>query len=147
MGDKPGVGAAQVFISHVQVEPIHDTLRHLDGSVGTLWWLDYVILRQCQAGQFSPNEIAAVVHSIANTIAAIDDDSVYFGRLFCIFELAATPTGALTMRMSDQQLINMSTMSGSQNLLISSSTAKCRHDEDTQQITSTINELGGHVRL
>jgi len=137
-----GVGEAQAFVSHVQCEPLQYTLRHLhDDKIK--YWIDYLILRACQKGEFKPLGIASLVRSIGNTIAVVDDECQYFSRLFCIFEAAATPNQRLEIRVSPQTLRAME----STLRVISSQDAKCRDDKHTEEIRVYIEQLGGHSRV
>eukprot|EP00929_Paragymnodinium_shiwhaense_P055375 TRINITY_DN27742_c0_g2_i1.p1 TRINITY_DN27742_c0_g2~~TRINITY_DN27742_c0_g2_i1.p1 ORF type:complete len:557 (-),score=70.82 TRINITY_DN27742_c0_g2_i1:252-1922(-) len=104
-----GVDRATAYVSHVQSQPLHATLQ---GVRKHCWsdhvWLDYVCLRQCKP-EFDVYQIQKVVGTIGNTLALEDSGTdasgsqtpgPYMSRLFCIFEIAVTPAGALTFPRS-----------------------------------------------
>eukprot|EP00929_Paragymnodinium_shiwhaense_P078471 TRINITY_DN40689_c0_g1_i2.p1 TRINITY_DN40689_c0_g1~~TRINITY_DN40689_c0_g1_i2.p1 ORF type:complete len:534 (+),score=67.00 TRINITY_DN40689_c0_g1_i2:193-1602(+) len=92
------VGAATVFLSHVQVEPLEASLRWVNDSrwcvPGSKLWVDYFVLRQCQK-DFNVHFIEIVIVHISNTLAVEDEAQIYLTRSFCILEVAVTPPGAL----------------------------------------------------
>lgn len=104
---EPGVGMATCFVSHVQSQHIHDTLEALEcnpgllkdtgskkGMEGEYFWLDYMILRQCQS-DFNPDQIHTVLSTIRYTLAVEDEERTYLTRSFCLMELAMTPSSCL----------------------------------------------------
>merc|ERR1712217_919212 len=88
---KSAVGIANVFISHAQGEPMEDVKKVMKKYKGheIYQWVDIFSLRQCAKNEFNPPEIVRLIHDIGNIVIAIDRDTMYFKRTFCIFEAYA----------------------------------------------------------
>lgn len=87
---------ATVFCSHVQSQPLSETLENEILVDDEEMWLDYGTLRQ-RGNDFKAAHIAIVITHIRNTKAIEDDDMQYFSRAFCILELAVTPNSCLSI--------------------------------------------------
>eukprot|EP00929_Paragymnodinium_shiwhaense_P102633 TRINITY_DN65843_c0_g1_i1.p1 TRINITY_DN65843_c0_g1~~TRINITY_DN65843_c0_g1_i1.p1 ORF type:complete len:287 (-),score=16.46 TRINITY_DN65843_c0_g1_i1:82-864(-) len=94
-----GVGLADVFLSHLQLESLQSTLDSMDGYLFgpdpniVRFFVDYVSLRQCQS-DFSLPGVMETIETIGTTLMCLHSDAQsYFKRSFCVFEVFATVAG------------------------------------------------------
>lgn len=117
------VGIANVFWSHVQIEPFigwHNNMNNGEIVMSTLWnmtmkadncdtnkilapvdarfhWLDYFCLRQC-CNDFNVNRVIGLIGDIGTLVATVGAPYYrypfdYLGRSFCVVELFAACRG------------------------------------------------------
>lgn len=96
-----GVGGAQIFVSHTQLETVIDLCQSLGAfamqqpkkqgwKAASLMWIDAFCLRQCASGEFNPAEVVALIGQIGKTAINMDKKHTYPARSFCLLELYAT---------------------------------------------------------
>jgi Leucine-rich repeat (LRR) protein len=105
------VRSANAFYSHLQSKRPRRTLECMELAASTYYeelgvasaddvcfWLDYLVLRQCQK-DFHLVQVQTTISHIGATVVELDDTPrEYLGRSFCIFELYSTVhSGGLLM--------------------------------------------------
>jgi hypothetical protein len=153
---RPAVSQAQVFVSHVQSEPVDLTLERMgrifavqgyDPSSSEIrdydyYWLDYFTLRQCQR-DFQAQWVIASVRTIGTVLVVLD--AQYLRRSFCILEAYACVVGKgrLLCVLSD----NATWSQRLGFLRVRSAEAQTREGQDKSQIDAYIEQTVGHAHL
>jgi len=148
-----GVGSAHAFLSHVQLEPLKDTLAAMEseliekGSNDKCFFVDYVGLRQCQSDFHLPKVMQAIA-KIGTTVMCLHSrPETYLERSFCVFEVFATINAnkALLCFASGQFLEAMSNASSLNDLiLVDVIAAQTRDEKDKRLIDDYISATVGH---
>jgi hypothetical protein len=91
--DCPGVGHADVFLSHSQAETVNSTISFMSNHdrrkcQDNIYFLDYLTIRQCLPGDFKPSIVANVIENIKCTLLVLSPLSNPLARGWCVYEVA-----------------------------------------------------------
>jgi hypothetical protein len=159
--DWDGVGDAEVFVSHAQVEgpgltiDLMTIVNHAQGRMANVprqearQWVDFFSLRQC-ASDFAPREVYALIKLIGVTAVAMDFQEEkkaigYLSRSFCLLEAWATIDSGGKL-LIESRVGNMSDFTDDV-LKVDSEKAQTRRPEDKQKVDDFIRAGVGFERL
>jgi len=139
------VKKATKFISHLQMEPVEETLEAMctEKDKDTIFWLDYFTLCQCK-NDFNVERVVKIIEEIGETLVIlnlVDGELPYAKRIFCIFEIYATLKGKAKMTVFSRTPNEvLGVIHGGS---IDAKNAEARNAKDKTKISKFIDEMDG----
>jgi hypothetical protein len=170
---RPCVGIANIFVSHMQSEPllgnpIHTfemgtnnrmPIKTFESTMHLLWangtfnkslslassylWMDYTSLRQCQK-DFKPKIVVQLIKEIGTVLCLMDSELRIMQRSFCVLELfAATEDEQTKLVCQTNQGIRSRVEHKLAENPVRSKKAKAHNEEDTMRVLQFFEKSPG----